>query len=299
MTLDDFIKKYDGKFLEVAGSPGAEDQCVDCANGYIRDVLGLPIIEWTNAKNFPIHTGDNYDYIKNTPNGVPQKGDLIIWDGTQWGHIAIFISGDVNWFTSFDQNWPVGSVCHKVDHDYTNVIGWMRPKEKKMDCLLYNTDKDQKTFEELVMKSGKYDEFKKGGFDHVGVATQLIQDLRDALSEKNEIIKIEKARADDHRTEYNLLISTLAGDNYLHCTQEKNEILAQAAKAGYNVKQAEDIGRAFSAYKEESSKTISDLNSEILRLQTLLKQENVLANVKLEEVLREILSRLLKIVRRR
>lgn len=161
MTLDEFVKKYNGKFLEVAGSPGAEDQCVDLANGYIRDVLKLPIIQWTDAKNFPKHpiAKEHFEYIKNTPNGVPQKGDLIIWSGTQWGHIAIFLSGDVNWFTSWDQNWPVGSVCHKVNHSYTNVVGWLRPLKggQMSDCLLYNNDKDKKTFEELVKKSRRAD----------------------------------------------------------------------------------------------------------------------------------------------
>lgn len=133
MTLEQFIKKHNGYFLEVAGSSNAKNQCVDLANGYIRDVLGLPIIEWTNAKDFPNHpiAKERFDFIKNTPMGVPGMGDLIIWGG-KWGHIAIYLSGDVNWFTSFDQNWPIGSKCHKVDHSYSNVIGWLRPKGGSM-----------------------------------------------------------------------------------------------------------------------------------------------------------------------
>jgi len=161
MTLDQLIAKYSGKFVEVAGSADAKFQCVDAANLYLRDVLNLPIIQWTNANDFPSHpiAKEHFTYIKNTPFGVPEKGDLIIWDGTQWGHIAIFISGDVNWFTSWDQNWPVGSVCHKVNHSYTNVVGWLRPLKggQMSDCLLYNNDKDKKTFEELVKKSRRAD----------------------------------------------------------------------------------------------------------------------------------------------
>ena len=307
MTLDDLIKKYSGKFVEVAGSPGAENQCVDIVNQYLRDVLNLPIIQWTDAKNFPNHpiAKEHFEYIKNTPMAVPQKGDLIIWSNTQWGHIAICLFADVElpWFTSFDQNWPTGSTCHKVDHSYSNVVGWLRPKGENMsnelaECLKQH-DKLMGIISEQSEKVSKYDEFKKGGFDHVGVPTQLIQDLRGSIQDKNEVIKIEKARADDWRDEYNGFISTLARDDYLHCTQEKNEILAQAAKAGYNLKQAEDISRAFSAFKEEASGVESSLKSEILRLQTLLKQENVLENAKLEELLREILNRLIKIVRKR
>ncbi|MEA2112677.1 MAG: CHAP domain-containing protein [Patescibacteria group bacterium] len=145
MTLSEFIKKYNSKKVEVHGSANAMYQCTDLANLYIQDVLKLPIIKWTNAKDFPNHpiAKKHFDYIKNTPMGIPKKGDLIIWGG-RWGHIAIFLSGDVNWFTSFDQNWPTGSVCHKVDHSYTNVIGWLRPKGGSM----INSDDLQKCLEQ-------------------------------------------------------------------------------------------------------------------------------------------------------
>jgi len=158
---------------------------------------------------------------------------------------------------------------------------------------------NKKEWEEHVMAKSKYDEFKKGGFDHVGVPTQLISDLRGSIEEKNKIIKIEETRADSWKKKFNEFIATLADNNHLHCTQEVEEVLAQAEKAGYNTKQAEDISRTFSAYKEETAGVESELRSEILRLQTLLKQENVLENTKLEELLREILARLIKIVRKR
>jgi len=131
MTLNDFIKKWNGKYCEIAGAT-FKNQCVDIVNQYIKDVLGLPIIAGTNAKDFPSKAGDEYDYIKNTPLGLPEEGDLIIW-GDRYGHIAIYLSGNVNWFTSFDQNWPTGSVCHKVDHSYKSVIGWLRKKGTNMD----------------------------------------------------------------------------------------------------------------------------------------------------------------------
>jgi len=134
MTLDEFVKKYNDKKVEAGGSAGAEWQCVDLANQYISEVLGLPKILWTNAIDFPKKAGSNYDYIKNTPTGVPQKGDLIIWGSGagQYGHIAIFLEGNVNSFKSFDQNWPLYSPCHVQGHYYKNVIGWMRPKGGSM-----------------------------------------------------------------------------------------------------------------------------------------------------------------------
>lgn len=132
MTLDELTKKYDGKFVEVAGSANALNQCVDWVNLYIRDVLGLPIIEWTNAKDFPEKADKKlYDWIVNTPTGVPQKGDIVIWSGQTGGgngHIAVFLEGNTSKFTSLDQNWPLASPVHKQNHYYTNVRGWLRPK---------------------------------------------------------------------------------------------------------------------------------------------------------------------------
>lgn len=128
VTLDEFVKKYDGKFLEVAGSANAKNQCVDAANGYIRDVLGFPIIEHTNAQDFPKKASTNFTYIQNTPSGVPERGDLVIFsskDGV--GHISIFLGGNTISFESFDQNFPTGSPCKVVGHNYKNVLGWMRP----------------------------------------------------------------------------------------------------------------------------------------------------------------------------
>jgi hypothetical protein len=31
-------------------------------------------------------------------------------------------------FTSFDQNWPLNSLCHFQNHNYTGVLGWLHPK---------------------------------------------------------------------------------------------------------------------------------------------------------------------------
>lgn len=128
MIFEEFITKLNGKYLEVAGSSDAKNQCVDLANGYIRDVLGFPIIEWTNAKDFPSKGGDRYEFIKNTPEGIPKEGDLVIWGNGVAGHIAIFIEGNADRFRSFDENYPTGSPCHIQNHNYLNITGWMHPK---------------------------------------------------------------------------------------------------------------------------------------------------------------------------
>jgi hypothetical protein len=140
MTFTEFLSILNGTWIEVAGT-SAKNQCVDLANAYIKYVLGLPPIEWTNAVDFPSKAGDNYEYILNTPTVVPQEGDLVIWGGTH-GHIAIFIEGDTKRFTSFDQNYPtVGANCHVQEHTYLSpkVLGWLRPKVSPVDYVkLFN-----------------------------------------------------------------------------------------------------------------------------------------------------------------
>jgi len=129
MSFKEFIETWSGKYCEIAGSPGAEDQCVDLENAYLKDVLNHPIVEWTNAQDFPKKIGNQFEFIKNTPQGIPEEGDLIVWEySNNIGHIAIFIKGDVNKFTSFDQNYPLDSDCHEQEHSYSNVVGWLKYK---------------------------------------------------------------------------------------------------------------------------------------------------------------------------
>jgi len=126
MTLQEFINANNGKGLDFDGAYGY--QCVDLAQFWSRE-LGGPRFTG-NAKDIFGQAPAFYDSIPNTPSGVPQAGDIMIW-GTKvgpYGHIAVFIDGDVNRFRSFDQNWPVGSICHVQSHDYFGVVGWLRKK---------------------------------------------------------------------------------------------------------------------------------------------------------------------------
>lgn len=135
MTFDSFISKWLGKKCDWDNAYSG--QCVDLFRQYVNDVLKLPQPSgvvgaadfWTRYETDLI-LKNNFTKIPNTPDGVPQKGDVMFWNkkaGGGFGHVAIFISGDANSFVSFDQNWPTLSVCTKTTHNYTNVYGWLRP----------------------------------------------------------------------------------------------------------------------------------------------------------------------------
>lgn len=162
MTPQEFIEFWNGKYVETAGSSDALNQCTDLANAYLRDVLQQPIVEWTNAIDFPSKL-TNFDFIANTPTNIPKEGDLIIWKPSP-GHIALFIEGNVDSFISFDQNYPTDSPCHIQEHDYTNVLGWCRVKSSAelIACQKQVTDeikKKNETWEELKTVKKDLDEY--------------------------------------------------------------------------------------------------------------------------------------------
>lgn len=252
MTLQQFLTKYNGKFVEVAGSAGAENQCVDLANAYIRDVYGLPIIEWTNAKDFPSKAGPAYDYILNTPSGIPKEGDIIIWGGNQYGHIAVFIEGNADSFRSLDQNFPTGSNVHVQNHNYNTppVLGWLR---KKGAVVVENKDLDQCRVDRDGNHNDRIALFEELGFTGVfnrTVAVEKIRQLR-ALEkqfvEKDEQLKVANSKvtelevrakeAEEKLTEFasesTKTIQTLTSENQSlsrDITELKNAITAPVRK---------------------------------------------------------------------
>lgn len=154
MTTQEFIEKYTGKKLDWDKAYGG--QCVDLFRFYIHEVMTTQQPKgvvgaadfWTGYDSDPI-LKDNFTKIANTPDGVPQEGDVIIWNkkaGGGFGHIAVFIKGNANTFTSFDQNWRALNVCEPTEHNYTNVYGWLRPKESSMGNELEICLKDRQKF---------------------------------------------------------------------------------------------------------------------------------------------------------
>ena len=142
MTLSDFIAKYNGKIVDTDLAYGG--QCMDLMHQYIVDVLGLPLSLFAAPTAYEAYKGANdsrFTKTDNTPTGVPQAGDIMFWNTTvgSAGHVAIFVSGDANSFTSFDQNWPTGSLCHEQPHDYKGVAGWLH----------FNQNDLQNTIDEL------------------------------------------------------------------------------------------------------------------------------------------------------
>lgn len=139
MTLDQFVAKWLGKTADYDGYYGG--QCVDLFRYYVAEVLhNLQPDKVVGAKEFWTNFDrdralyNNFTKITNTLTAVPQKGDVVIWDawtGNPFGHVAIFLEGNVMSFISLDQNYPTLSLVTKTRHNYLSpkVLGWLRPKE--------------------------------------------------------------------------------------------------------------------------------------------------------------------------
>ena len=134
MTADQFFVKYAGKYIDYDGYYGY--QCVDLYRQFVKEVYGCqqsPPVSGA-AKVWDTYNKDFFTRISNGPVNYPNRGDIVIWNtkaGGGYGHIAIAMDAGSYTFNSFDQNWPVGSRCHKQPHNYTNVLGWLTPKKKE------------------------------------------------------------------------------------------------------------------------------------------------------------------------
>ena len=117
----------EGKFLDYDKVYGA--QCVDLVHYYYA-YFGKASYATGNGCDFVNNKlPDGWTRIKNTPDFVPQPGDIAVWgkELSQYGHVAIILSADAHSFVSMDQNWPRGSACKKVTHNYNTFWGVIRP----------------------------------------------------------------------------------------------------------------------------------------------------------------------------
>jgi hypothetical protein len=159
ISFQQFRDTYNGKGVDTDGAYG--NQCMDLMHKYIVDVLGLSLSVLAAPSAYQAYqNGDtNFTKIANTPTGVPQNGDIVFWNTTvgSAGHVAVFVDGDVNSFNSFDQNWPVGSLCHVQNHpNYNGVAGWLRFKAPvavdTLDSLRKQRDDNWNSFQAEVVK---------------------------------------------------------------------------------------------------------------------------------------------------
>lgn len=211
MEIDGFIRKYEGKVL---GYPEGKfvGECLSNVKIFIKEVFGVnPPPSGCNAARcyytmFPDPLGEVFERIAYKKGLVPKKGDISVWSksvGNGYGHIDIFVSGDENEFTGFDQNWG-GRQAHLQRHDYSNIIGWLHPKGGSMP-----SDDLQEIIDKLRDQLAWYEK-------EFPLEQQRLVDCRaERETLENEILYLqdELAKAKLVHTDYLLVLANRLGTN--------------------------------------------------------------------------------------
>ncbi len=208
MNVKEFIEHY----LSIGGIDfdGAySKQCTDLFRAFHRDMVGGTQPRsvhgakdfWTNYKTDPI-LQKHYKQIINTPEYVPQEGDVVIWRNGEFGHIAIATGeGDTKHFKSLDQNWKNQRKIAIVEHTYGYVYGCLRLRvqssvETMKDNLLEflgvdnNEDAKRKLIEHLGEKDKKCGWGSDRGAGHLGAERYKNEQLREDLKTCQETKKV-------------------------------------------------------------------------------------------------------------
>jgi len=129
MTLQQFVEKYRGKYVDKYGRTTAfvqnsepfGGQCASLVRWYLNS-LG----EGYNANSY----GHGKNYV-NIPNATrvtsPRNGDIVVWTGGQYGHVGIWYNGKV-----FNQN-PHRASLHDISYFNNWGMGravYVRPRLK-------------------------------------------------------------------------------------------------------------------------------------------------------------------------
>ena len=295
IKLDQFVDKWLGKKIDWDGY--YDGQCMDLYHQYVHECLGLEHPGASAAYKLWGYTWKDYDKKTNTSTAVPQKGDIIIWNtnaGGGYGHVAVYLTGDVNSFTSLDQNWPTLSKVTKTNHNYQNIYGWLRPKGGNMSD---DISLPKKTFEELVSKSSRFDQFVQAGYGSATEVKQLESDLRKSIDDKQSALNSEQEKSKRLRDDYNELVAMVAVS--LGTVQEIPQIKVALDSVEKELTAYEDLQRSFAELEVHSGKEKEELTAEIARLNALIQQKDPLQHATEIELIKELVSRLTKILRRK
>lgn len=134
MTFSEFLRDVKNRGgVDTDGAYGK--QCMDLYNYYCRHVLELTGNTGADrAKNIlrNPYIMQNVTRIDNTPTFIPKKGDIAVWTGGEYGHVAICLGiGDTRTFKTIDQNWRPQQLTEET-HNYTTLapLVFLRPKNQ-------------------------------------------------------------------------------------------------------------------------------------------------------------------------
>ena len=137
MTLEEFVKKWNGKKCDFDGVYGC--QCVDLFRQYCREVLAIP--EHTGSCSTSGGAKDLYidynkmpkekKYFSRSSMKNYREGDVLIWNSTEtnrYGHVAVFVSKLGELLLVFEQDGFKQDGAKLNIRSRENILGYLRKK---------------------------------------------------------------------------------------------------------------------------------------------------------------------------
>lgn len=151
MILDSFVSTYTNQAVDIDGVLQDTGQCLQLVSLYCQQVLDVPVFFTPAAKDW----WEKFNGSPLQPNftqipfagAAPNKGDIVVWGASslinspELGHIDIALAANVGGFTGFDSNWGNVNnsegypIAHQVNHNFTDILGYLRIKENNMEPL--------------------------------------------------------------------------------------------------------------------------------------------------------------------
>ena len=226
--LDQFISNLNGQFVEVSDATN-KFQCMDLVYNWVF-ALSFPKATIKHLYAYQAYTEASdltrqfFDVIPNTPEGIPEAGDIVVWNKTSTniaGHIGIATGeGTTSKFSVFEQNNPLGTNAHVQERNYTNVLGWLRPKNMSVDSrpqwlvtLLQEkglTIKNESEIRILFDKAGRYDQEVKELYEQLKTGNETLSAKSQELAVCMEELQKAKDKASSFEELYN---TTLVAKN--------------------------------------------------------------------------------------
>lgn len=113
-----YVDRVDG--VDTDGYYGK--QCMDLYNHYVNNVIGVQNVGASYARDVINNENvkKNFKIVKNYGDYIPPRGAIAVWQGFQYGHVAIVLSAELMSFISIDQNWNGRQELQRVKHNYTD-----------------------------------------------------------------------------------------------------------------------------------------------------------------------------------
>lgn len=137
MTLEEFVKKWNGKKCDFDGAYGC--QCVDLFRQYCREVLVIP--EHTGSCSTSGGAKDLYldysrmpkekKYFSRSSMKNYREGDVLVWNSTEtnkYGHVAVFVSKLGESLLVFEQDGFKQDGAKLNIRSKENILGYLRRK---------------------------------------------------------------------------------------------------------------------------------------------------------------------------